>query len=278
MKKRGFLLSLILLPAIYGAIHLIFRPKPVVKQPIIIAHRGAAGLAPENTLVAIKEAINRGANFIEVDVQRSTDNVLLLIHDKNVDRTTNGTGTVTELSWQDISKLDAGSHFSEKFTGEPVPTLDAALKLVQAKPITLVLEIKSSHLYPEIEHQIIEYVKKFDMWDQVVIISFNYNDLEKVNTLAPNLSLGFLWPWPLLPHGINSSKIKVVSVFWPTVILNPFLVRNLHNRGCQVWVWTVNNPQLMRLLFWLGVDGITTDHPNLRPEAASASIVLENGL
>lgn len=278
MRKRTLLLSLVLLPALCSIIHLIFRSKPIVKQPIIIAHRGAAGLAPENTLVAIQEAINQRVNFIEVDVQRSIDNVLILIHDKKVDRTTNGTGAIAKLSWRDISKLDAGSHFSEKFMGEPVPTLDAALKLAQSKPITLVLELKSSHLYPEIEHQIIEYVKKFDMWDQVIIISFNYNDLEKVNTLAPNLSLGFLWPWPLLPHGINSSKIKVVSVFWPTVILNPFLVRNLHNQGCQVWVWTVNTPQLMRLLFWLGVDGITTDRPNLQPETASASIVLENGL
>jgi len=258
--------------AICSALHLIFRPNPLVEQPVIIAHRGAAGLAPENTLVAIVEAINLKTNFIEVDVQRTIDNVLILMHDKNIDRTTNGTGAISQLRWQDISKLDAGRHFSGKFVGEQVPTLDAALKLVQSKPTTLVVEVKSSQLYPEIEYQVVESVKKFNMWDQVIIISFNYDVLEKVNALAPNLFLGFLWPWPFFPHRISSSKIKIVSVFWPTVILNPFLVRNLHNQGYQVWVWTVNDPHLMRLLLWLGVDGITTDRPDIWQKVIGASL------
>ena len=114
-----------------------------IENPIMISHRGAAGLAPENTLASIREAIGQGAQFIEVDVQRSADGVLVLMHDRTVNRTTDGRGTIRELTWDEISELDAGSSFSPEFTGEPVPSLDSVLGLIRKSPVNLVLEAKN---------------------------------------------------------------------------------------------------------------------------------------
>jgi glycerophosphoryl diester phosphodiesterase len=238
----------------------------LTKNAVVISHRGAAGLAPENTLAALREAINQGVGLVEVDVHRTADGVLVLMHDETVDRTTDGTGAVRGLTWDEISKLDAGSHFSPKFAGESVPSLDSALELIAEWPVTLVLEVKNPHLYPGIEQQILEAVKRFDASDRVIVMSFDHGWLErfKENKLASDITIGLISWLPCNMAQIASTR--VVSVYWPSVLLPPTSVRRIHNQGYQVWVWTVNDTRLMRLLVWLGVDGIITDRPDRWPE------------
>lgn len=230
----------------------------------MISHRGAAGSAPENTLASIREAIGQGAQFIEVDVQRSADGILVLMHDRTVNRTTDGRGAIGELTWDEISELDAGSSFSPEFAGEPVPSLDSMLELIRDSPVNLVLEAKNPGLYPGIEQQIAETIQRFDTNDHVIVVSLDHGWLERFYELASNISTGYLWVWPCNTPQIPTAQ--TVVVYWVSVILDPTLVRRMHRQGYQVWVWTVNNVRLMRLLIWLGVDGITTDHPEVWPE------------
>ena len=231
------------------------------QSPYIVAHRGAAGLAPENTLAAIREGIRQGARAVEVDVRRSADGVLLLMHDERVDRTTDGTGAVDELTWGEIGRLDAGSHFSPRFAGEPVPTLDEALALIVERGVTLLLEVKYGLRHPGIEHQIAEAVQRANAKDHVVVISFDHDWLAHFNLVAPDIAVGPLLyrpgPDPHIP------MTRLVSVHWASVILRPAFIRRTHKQGHQALVWTVNDARLMKLLLRLGVDGVVTDRPDL---------------
>jgi glycerophosphoryl diester phosphodiesterase len=230
----------------------------------MISHRGARALAPENTLAGVSEAIDRGALFIEVDVQRTADGVLVVIHDNTVDRTTEGTGEVGELTYDEMGSLDAGSHFSTEFAGAPIPTLDAILELVAEKQVTLVLEAKNPGLYPGIEQQIAEALQRFEVQDRVIVISFDHDWLKRFHGAAPQVRLGKLWVW--MGRSEPLPMTQLVDVYWLSVIVDPTLVKRAHAQGYEVVVWTVNDPWAMKLLLWLGVDGITTDRPDLWPK------------
>ena len=245
-------------------LHLALRSKPI-ENPIMISHRGAAGLAPENTLASIREAIRQGAQFIEVDVQRSADGVLVLMHDRTVARTTNGKGKVGELTWDEIRKLDAGSSFSSEFVGEPVPSLDSMLGLIKELDVTLVLEAKNPSLYLGIDRQIVETLQRLELGERTIVVSLNHGWLERFSEWAPDISTGYLWVvWPLYSPRIPTARI--LNVHWTSVLLDPTLVRRMHRQSYQLWVWTVNDVRLIRLLVWLGVDGVMTDHPEVWPE------------
>lgn len=248
---------------IWVLLHLTLRSKSTEK-PIMISHRGAASLAPENTLVSIREAISQGAQFIEVDVRRSADGILSLMHDQTVNRTTNGHGRISELSWEEVSQLDAGSSFSPEFKGEPVPSLDSVLELIKESPANLVLEVKQPSLYPGIELQIAEAIQKSNLNDRITVVSFDHDWLNSFNQVAPDVSLGHLYIFPYATRQIPANRI--VDVHWPSVLLDPTLVKRMKLQGHRVWVWTVNNVHLMRLLIWLGVDGITSDRTEIWSE------------
>jgi glycerophosphoryl diester phosphodiesterase len=256
-----YLTPILLLMGGWFLLHLLCRGKPIAAKPLIIAHRGAAGLAPENTLAAIRKGLAHHAHGIEVDVQRSADGVLVLIHDETVNRTTNGAGAVRELSWSEMRHLDGGSYYSSLFAGEPIPMLEDALALLRKEAVTLVIEIKDPHFYPEMSRQIVEMISRYDAQNQVVVISFDHTELQIVQRLAPDIRLGILLtrPWPVP----KIAKSQIVDVYWLTVLLDPTFVRRMHGQGYEVWVWTVNSPALMNWLRWLGVDGLTTDHPEL---------------
>lgn len=248
---------------VWLTLHLVLRSQPIA-EPFIISHRGAAAYAPENTLTGVSEAVNRGAQFVEIDVQRSADGVLVVMHDRTVDRTTNGTGEIRELTWEELRALDAGEHFAQEFTGEPIPTLESVLELVARARINLVLEAKNPRLYPGMEHQIADHLQRFNLEDHVIVVSFDHDWLSRFHQIAPAVSLGKLYVWAGSLQ--KAPEADFVDVHWLSVILDPTLVRRAHHRGYQVAVWTVNSVWCMKLLLWLGVDGITTDRPDLGSE------------
>ncbi|MCB9079400.1 MAG: glycerophosphodiester phosphodiesterase [Anaerolineaceae bacterium] len=251
---------MLILPLIYAGLHFLLRSRSN-KAPGVIAHRGAAGLAPENTQAAIRAGILHKADFIEVDVQRSADGVLIVMHDQTVNRTTDGQGSVVNLTWAEISQFDAGRHFGPEYAGETVPRLDSVLEMTQGTSSTLIIEIKEPHLYPGIEPQIAETIQNAQAQDHVTIISFDYESLRKFSALMPSVPLGLVSVYPTtLPQIANH---QAVDIFWLSVILDPTLVRRLHHQGYHVWVWTIDNLFIIRLLIWLGVDGITTNRPDL---------------
>lgn len=253
---------LLLLLALWTFVPLAVRPRrPGVAR--MIAHRGAAGLAPENTLASIQAAVAAGADRLEVDVQRTADGTLVLFHDATLERTTDGAGRLAEASWETVRRLDAGGWFGEAYRGEPVPTLDEALARLEGWPGTLVLEAKDPARYPGVESQILEALRARNREGRVVVVSFDHAWLDRFHALAPQVPVGrlALWAGP----GMCREGVASVGVHWLSVLLDPTSIWRAHRAGCEVWVWTVNSPWLMRLLNWLGVDAITTDRPDLWP-------------
>lgn len=262
-QKAQIMLSFIgLIFIILIFLHLIFHSERL-STFTIISHRGVAGLAPENTLAGIAKAVELKVDVIEVDLQRTTDEILVLLHDKSVVRTTNGVGDIKDLRWDAVKKLDAGSYFSNAFKGEEIPTIQNALELIRNTTTTLAIELKEPNLYPNIESQLINTLRGANAIKNVIVVSFDEKSLYRVKSYETNLPIGILWFLPWAPKIEPDLKVKTVSVFWGSCLINPHLIYSLHRQGYQVWVWTVNNTFLMRLLIAVGVDGITTDRPDI---------------
>lgn len=156
-----------------------------------IGHRGSREKAPENTMASFRQAVEDGADGIELDVQLSKDGELVVIHDGTLDRTTNGQGSVSEYTLEEIRNLDAGSWFDPKFAGEKVPTLDESLQWAKGKT-RVDIEVKkeaTAHITPE---SLIGAVRAHGMENEVAITSFDRQFVETVEELAPNIETGVL--------------------------------------------------------------------------------------
>ncbi len=176
-------------------LHLRFHTDSL-RQPAIISHRGAGGLAPENTLAGIQAALDHQVRLVEVDLRRSQDGVLLLLHDRTVDRTTNGQGAAHALPWSTLQTLDAGRHFAAEFAGTPLPALEAVFAFVQNKPLTLVIELKDTALYPGIEQALANAIKQHHLEKQIIVISFQPASLQTLHQILPEVAQGRLALYP----------------------------------------------------------------------------------
>lgn len=243
-------------------------------HPLIIGHRGAAGLAPENTLSSIQKAMETGAHRIEIDVHQTADNKLIVIHDDKLNRTTNLSGKIKHLSWEYIKQADAGSWFDASFQHEKIPLLEDVLSLVNAR-IPLHLEIKhSSRYYPGIEINIYSLLKKHKALSWCYINSFdnkvlkNFHAIDSKITLHKLLifSIGILQRDKYLTPGRlrQFHYIQEFGVYYRFV--TPRLVRLIHQMGKKINVWTVNEPQAMLKMARMNVDGIITDYPHTAME------------
>lgn len=239
----------------------------------VIAHRGASHLAPENTLASINAALKLHPNSIEIDVQQTLDAVVVLMHDITLNRTTNGSGLIKEKLFKDVSKLDAGSWFSNDFRDEKIPTLEEAIRLTKGK-CQLIIEIKKGNdFYPDIVQNIVRIIKKLDAEAWVVIHSFNYQVLKSVHKLNSDIPLQklFVGKFKCIPF-IFSDKIETLDLEkYPYIeayninyiFANRGVINFLKSNGKKVNVWTVNNANTAQELIMLGVDGIITDNPSI---------------
>jgi glycerophosphoryl diester phosphodiesterase len=232
---------------------------------LVIAHRGFSGQAPENTLAAFRKAIDAGSDAIEFDVRFSKDGHLVLIHDDTVDRTTEGKGKVSELTLEELKKLDAGSWKGTAFTGERIPTLKEALDLARGR-ILLDIEIKDgdqgSRSMVDLADLTLEAVQKAGMEGQVLFSSFDRGAVERVRTRAPHIPVAYLTdkPWSSPLEASGGMPLRILDVRRSSV--NPANVALARQGGIRVLVWTANTPEDMEKLVTLGVDGIITDHPD----------------
>ncbi|MEU3428498.1 glycerophosphodiester phosphodiesterase [Streptomyces gardneri] len=228
--------------------------------PEVIAHRGASSLAPENTLISGEVARRAGADWIENDVRPSKDGVPYVLHDANVDRTTNGTGHVGKLTSAQINALDAGSWFAPAYKGVRIPTLAAQLADLRVRGGRLLLDITGTRGKADIA-RIIRTVREQKMMDRVLVQSFFPESLRQVRALAPEV------PRALLRAELDADPVavtkdlgvKAYNVSDKALATRPELVAELHAAGVKVNVWTVNDPARWRALADLGVDGIITD-------------------
>lgn len=236
------------------------------KRTQVFAHRGAKAVAPENTLPAFEQAIALGADGIELDVQCSKDGLLVVMHNFTVNETTDGTGRIADLTAAELAKLDAGSHFSAQFAGVGVPTLEDVFALVVGK-LKINIEIKSQDPMGGREVEpLVELINAGNLYDQVIVSSFNPVTLIKLRHVDPQVTLGLLYYGQHLPAYLRE--------IWLSSILRPEAFHPHHqliDEEYMVWAkaipaaintWTVNDPEEARRLAALGVDTIITDVPD----------------
>lgn len=234
-----------------------------MKKSLIFGHRGACGYAPENTLEAFRLALQQGADGYELDVHMTKDGELVVIHDETVDRTTDGTGLIRDLTLKQIKALDA-SCGKEAYRGAKVPTLREALELVQGTRYIVNVEIKTDEwFYPELEEKILALVKELGLEEQVIYSSFNHFTLQKIRALKPDAKTGMLFgdimvrPWeyakPLQVDFLHPMKMNIwVENF----------AEETYKAGCGINMWTINDEETMLRCLDCGA-GIITNYPDV---------------
>jgi glycerophosphoryl diester phosphodiesterase len=237
------------------------------KQVDNVAHRGAAGYAPENTIAGFDLAVDMKADYIEIDVQRSKDGELVVIHDTTVDRTTDGTGKVGDLTLQQLQQLDAGSWKEESFAGETIPAFEEILDRYHGK-VGILIELKAPELYPGIEEQVAEALKERNLDqpqnEKIIIQSFNFQSMKKTDQLLPKVPVGVLTS--NRTH-TTAEALKEFSTYaeWfnPSYgIVTEEVVDQVHAQGMQIGSWTVRSQEAADFLFDMNVDAIITDYPD----------------
>ncbi len=235
------------------------------RRPLVFAHRGAKLTAPENTLPAFEEAVRLGADGVELDVQYTLDGHLVVIHNRTLEATTNGTGRVTSHSLQELRALDAGSWFSPRFAGTHLPTLDEVLDLLRKK-LLVNIELKSMETETSgIGVDVVAAVKAQGMVEQVIISSFNPIALRRARQAGREID-GALLLAADLPGWMRSGLVrrwsKAVALHPELTMVNEAYLARAHKLGLPVRVWTVNDDADIRRMIDLGVDAIITDAPD----------------
>lgn len=216
-----------------------------------IGHRGACGHAPENTLASIEQAIVLRCALTEVDIQRTSDDELVLLHDERVDRTTNGRGRVADLTLPDIRTLDAGG-------GESPPTLDDVLKAASGR-IGLILELKTGGS----AYDVCAIVRGSGFTQPVIYASFLQEELQHVRRANPNAQTMILFTRLPASPWAAAAKLHATHVGLRLDTVTEPLVNALHNQGLIVFAYTANQPAQVSKMKMLGVDGIISDFPDL---------------
>jgi len=251
---------------------------PSAKRCLVVAHRGFSKIAPESTLVAAAKAVEAGADGSEFDIYPSSDGILVVMHNPTVDKTTDRTGKVTDLSLAEIKKLDAGVWKDPQFAGERVPTLDEMLALLRLTPCKPVIEIKADGITDEVAvdvaRKVVAAVRSARMVDRAYVISFHRDAVKTVRMLEPRLPCALLCNIKQMPAGLSPDE----SVDWlakaaaecrtdfldlHNSLLTADIVAKLHRQKLTVWTYTVDDQETMDKLIGWEVDGITTDCPDL---------------
>ena len=235
----------------------------------IFAHRGASGYAPENTLSAIKKAIEMKADGIEIDIQLTKDGKIVVIHDWKVDRTTTGRGFVYELDFDYIRSLDAGQWYTKDFIGEVVPTLEEVLDILP-NDMMLNIEIKdTARKHSNIEEKMLEVLKKYpEKFDNIIVSSFHHDKIKRLQELEPKLKLALLTDSEFIEieKYLSTNGLKSYSYHPEINLISKEDVEILHKNGVKVFVWTVNKEEDLAYLVKLGVDGVITNYPDIMKE------------
>lgn len=240
-------------------------------QPIIIAHRGASGAAPENTMAAFRKAMLSKAGWIEIDVHLSKDNELVVIHDYTVNRTTNGTGKIAEMTADEIQLLDAGSWFSSEFAGERVPKLKDVIEFINGGK-DILIEIKGGiKKYPGIAEEVVKIIQEADAGNWCIVQSFDDKTLEQIHKRWPEIRLQklFVSKLRLLPviydggfSWFSFKKYHYAEALNPHYrFINKLLVRKFQENGFKMNVWGGREPDSYDKIRHLPVDGWITDYP-----------------
>ncbi|MBN2453926.1 glycerophosphodiester phosphodiesterase [Candidatus Woesearchaeota archaeon] len=219
-----------------------------------IGHRGAADLEPENTLLGIKRAIELGMDAVEVDVRKTKDNHLVVIHDEKVDRTTDGKGYVCEMTLEQIQKLKSGK-------GERIPTIQQVIDAVKGK-CKLIIELKEHTT----EIAVAEIIKKNKLEEECYVISFHHPIIRMIKSYCPELHTGLLFVGePVEPVKV-AEEANSEALFPNYKFLTNQMTSKLHNAGMKIFVWNCDTKEDIECMKKAGVDGISSNRPDLLAE------------
>lgn len=217
----------------------------------IIAHRGARASEPENTVRAMNKAFECGADAVEVDLRFTCDHKLVVIHDDTLERTTNGTGKVSDMTLEQLRALDAGK-------GERIPELSEALSVAKRYSRPLVIELKEEGM----EWQVLEEVTEAGLGDKVIISSFIHTSLRNLKEKAPEIKTGvIIASVPVNPvRLVQDAKADIIFAKYSR-ITREFIDACVGYEGIEVYLWTVNTIDDLNNAISYGVDGVVTDNP-----------------
>ncbi|KAF0146544.1 MAG: glycerophosphoryl diester phosphodiesterase [Rhodospirillaceae bacterium] len=236
-----------------------------IALPRVIGHRGAAIVAPENTLAAFRAAAGMGVTMIEFDVKLTANGYPVVFHDDTLSRTTNGHGRMRDITLEELERLDAGFWFEPAFAGEQVPTLEVALSFLISVGMSVNIELKPC---PETDEQTAQIAVAAAMayWPRdrlpPLLSSFSRRALRTARAVAP------AWPQGLivdrLPDDWHEAAValRIVALHCQERHLSPVVVAEVKRAGLAVLAWTVNDPQRAQTLWRWGVDAVITDAPD----------------
>lgn len=246
--------------------------KAVVVETEITAHRGSSKTAPENTMAAVMAAVEEMADRVEIDVQESADGQVVLFHDNTLKRVAGVNKKISDLTYEELSKLDVGSWHSGEYREERIPALRQVMEYAKGK-IDLNIEIKNLGNNSRLTEKVLELVSEYEMQEQCVITATNLNYLRRVKETQPDIKTGYILSAAYGDYYSNDA-IDFISIRSSFVTKN--LMEKSHEAGKTVHAWTVNDKSEMERLKLLGVDNIITDYPVLAREILYREEVTEN--
>ena len=217
---------------------------------MIIGHRGAAALEPENTLLSIERAMDIGVDAVEIDVHLSKDNELVVMHDATVDRTTNGTGPVSGYTVQEIKRLDAGK-------GEAIPTLQKVIDFIDRR-VMLVIELKEEGT----ERPVVDLIIQNNLFDKACVISFWHRLVKTVKEMDSRIKTGVLLVGSPVDTCIATQASADALVMKYTFVDREF-VKIVHKKGLKVFIWNIDDQDLLKPYVDMGVDAIGSNDPRV---------------
>ncbi|WP_308008955.1 glycerophosphodiester phosphodiesterase [uncultured Fusobacterium sp.] len=231
------------------------------------AHRGFSGKYPENTMLAFKKAIEFGADGIELDVQLTKDEEIVIIHDETIDRTTNGKGLVSDYTYEELCKFDASFIYHGQMGFNKIPTLREYLELVKDKNIVTNIELKTGILeYIGIEEKVWELIQEYKIEKKVIISSFNHYSILRMKELAPDLKYGLLSESWLINAGKYAHDLGIQCYHPIHYNLTPEIINEIKKYGIEINTYTVNKESDIRYLIEKGIDIIIGNFPDLTGE------------
>lgn len=249
---------------------------PAEVLPRVVAHRGASAEAPENTLAAVRRAVARDADLVEIDVQRTKDGALVVLHDTTLARTTDVRRVfpgrrpwlVGDFTADEIGRLDAGRWWSEQFSGERIPTLEQVVDVVRPSRTGLLVEVKATALHPGLAADVAralravpDYLDEAVRAGRLVVQSFDQQAMKQHKTLEPTVPVGVLGTPVRADLGALATWADQVNpVHWS---VRSSFVEAVHRHGMQCQLWTVDRTAHMRRAIAARADGVITNHPDV---------------
>lgn len=244
-----------------------FGKNTIIRAPEIIGHRGVPSLAHENTISGSLKAYELGATMIENDIHLTRDGVVVVMHNATIDATTNGSGTIAAMTYEQLSKYKVISN-KNLTEGEPIPTLEDYFKTFGDKDVKLVVELKSTdkRLIPAL----VKLIEQYDYAEKMVVISFSADQIKLLRESLPGISAGYLTSNTYSSSSLNASLTSILNdvqlngtTFNPTYgkgALDAELIKALAYRGVTVWPWTINDASAFATYFLSGAGGLTTNY------------------